>query len=103
MAAQGSETAVPSPESKRSESIPAWGYGEHSWVVQQLHQLIGDFGALKEAVETLKGSVKDQGIAINAVKRTIYIATGIVIGAGAVLTFLLDRGIDRLIGILAAE
>lgn len=81
--------------------------GEYRWTLQELHHLTADVSGLKEAVGTLKESVKEQAGAISGVRRTIHVATGIIIGAGAILGLLLgliawlvDKGFDRLLEVL---
>ena len=85
-------------------------YREPSWTELELHHLIADVSGLKEAVGTLKESVKDQTSAISGVRRTMHIAAGIVIGAGAVvglllglIAWLVDKGFDRLLEVLATK
>ena len=99
----------PSPP-QRGTPEETFPYREHSWTVQQLHHLTADVSGLREAVGTLKDSVKDQAIAISGVRRTIHIATGIVIGAGTVvglllglIAWLVDKGFDRLLEVLATK
>ena len=81
-----------------------------SWTELELHHLIADVSGLKEAVGTLKESVKDQTSAISGLRRTIHIAAGIVIGAGAVvglllglIAWLVDKGFDRLLEVLTTK
>lgn len=102
------ENYEPPPREQLATPQEVYPFEEHRWTVQQLHHIGTDVGKLQEAVDTLKESVRDQGRSITDVKQTIHIATGVVIGAGAILGVLLsiiiwlvDKGFDQLAEVLA--
>lgn len=99
MPAEQPEPATPSPEPLRSESSQAWGYGEHNWILQELHHVARDIGRLEEAVGTLKGSLVDQAKTLNWMKYVMFVA----IGALFVIGYFIDKRFDQIIELLAAK
>ena len=84
-----SSTGTPPP--REASGAPA---ADIAWTtVQQLHELTGDVARVTEAVVTLKATVGDQGGKLDKIQSRITLATGIVIGFGALLT-----GLTALVG-----
>lgn len=77
-----------------AETFP---FQEHHWTVQQLHHLTRDVGKLQEAVDTIKTTLADQAKTLNWVRYTMFVA----IGALAVVAYLGDKAVDRVIEALA--
>ena len=69
---------------------------DHSFTLQQIHHLAGDVGGLKEAVNTLKGTVSAQDKTLNWIKYTMFVA----IGAGLVIGYLVDKRFDQIMDTL---
>ena len=67
---------VPTPEAPTGTPAETYPFQQHSWTLQQPRQITGDLGKVQEAVNTLKDTVKEQGKSLDAVKRTVYLATG---------------------------
>ena len=75
-------------------------YPEHSWILQQLHQLAGDVGRLQEAVETLKSDIGDQKKSLSWIKYTLAFAAGAVLTIGPIIGYIVNSGIDRIVDVL---
>ena len=92
----------PSPP-QRGTPEETWPLKEHSWTLQELHHLTNNMGALQEAVNTLKDTVKDQGKTLNWISRTIWFTAGGIVIAGALIGYIIDKGFDRLLEVLATK
>ena len=73
------------------------------WLVESMMQIQRSIGQLTATVDTLKESVKEQDTQIRSVRKTIHIATGVIIGGGALVTIILsfiawvlDSGFDSI-------
>ena len=75
-------------------------YLEHSWILQQLHQLAGDVGKLQEAVETLKSDIRDQKKSLSWIKYILAVAAGAVLIIGPIVGYIVSSGIDRIVDVL---
>ena len=93
------EESAPSPEQLVSGTGRPYPIQDHSWTVQQLHELTGDVGGLKEAVSTLKESLTEQNKTLSWVKYAMFIA----IGAGAVIGYFFDKRFDQIMEALATK
>lgn len=75
-------------------------YPEHSWILQQLHQLAGDVGRLQEAIETLKSDIGDQKKSLSRITHLLAFATGAVFVVGGIVGYIVNSGIDRIVDVL---
>lgn len=85
----------------------AFPYTEHSWILQQLHQLAGDVGRLQESIETLKSDIGDQKKSLSGITHLLAFAAGAVVVIGAIIGFIgmvvssiVENGIDRIVDVL---
>ena len=89
------------PPTDFAQTTPAQVHtSEYSFVLQCVMENQRALGALDNAAKSLDGQVKELRTSVDAIKRYIWIAIGIVIGGGAVFGFVLDRGIDKVLDAL---
>jgi hypothetical protein len=79
------------------------GSTDYSFVLPTLMEIQRGIGKLDEAVNTLKSKADEQGKKLEGIDRKIYAAIAILAVCGAVLGFLINKGVDLLIQLKAVH
>lgn len=91
-------TDAPSPDMAVSDSdVQIAGPSQQSFILQTLHEVSRDLGKVQEAVDTLKDTVKNQGKSLVWVQRILWVATGVVLFAAAVVGWIVSAGLGRIV------
>jgi hypothetical protein len=89
-----------SPPEHFAETLPPDLAAGHSFSIQAIFELQRSFGKVEGALQALETKVADQGKTLKSVERILWIATGVVIVAGALGGFAIHEGLDLLKGVL---
>ena len=85
------------PQSFPETTPQRYAGSDYSFTLQAVLELQKSVGQLQEAVSTIKEQIKHQGEKLDKLNLRIYAAGTVLVVLGAILSFLLNKGVDLLI------
>jgi hypothetical protein len=82
------------------DTIPAEAAGQHSFLLAAMFELRGSFGKVEKAVESLEKTVGDQAKSLDAIKKTLWVAAGVLTVATFLIVLIVEHNYDRIVGLL---
>lgn len=97
---QAAERGTTPPGEMLQTTPPVYPGADYSFVLQSVFEIQKAIGGLEQATTNLTDELRNQRKTLNWISRVIWFTTGGVVIAGVLVSFIIDRGFDRLLQVL---